>query len=320
MTNQALPESIRRQVEEAEALEKQLYPQEAPVEGNTEPVEAVEPEPVQAEVVEPVAQPEPVADPEEETFRRRYEVLNGKYTAEVPRLYAQVREANEQLQRAFSEIEQLKTATTQKQEAPVKDNDAETFGEDLVEVVDRRAEQKAKALVAKELERVDAYIKQLEAKVGAVDQQVAVSAQDRFLQQLGKIVPDYEAVNADPKFLEYLGVVDPSFGFNRQSALDVAVQNLNSQQAAEIFLAYKQLTGKQVQTQQRQQVRQELERQVAPTSTKSSAPVNQAGRVWSVAEYEQALDPRNIASMGRAQADALYAEAEAAYNEGRVRF
>ena len=321
MTNQALPESIQRQLAEAEALEQQLYGQAAP-DGNTEPApEPVEePAPIVEQVVEPVTQPVQVADPEEDTYRRRYEVLRGKYDAETPRLYAQLRETTEQLQHAFSEIEKLKTATPPKQEATSKDSDAETFGEDLVEVVDRRASAKAQALVAKEMADVRAYIKQLEAKVGNVGEQVAVSAQDRFLNQLGKVVPDYEAVNQDPKFLEWLSVVDPTFGFNRQASLDNAVQTLNAQQAADIFSAYKMLTGKQVNQQQKQQVRQELERQVAPQSTKASASVQPGARVWSVSEYEQALDPRNIGTMGRVRADELYADAEAAYAEGRVRF
>jgi hypothetical protein len=42
--------------------------------------------------------------------------------------------------------------------------------------------------------------------------------------------------------------------------------------------------------------------------------------VWTLAEYDAALDPRNIHKMGRAAADDLVAEAERALAENRVRF
>ena len=87
-----------------------------------------------------------------------------------------------------------------------------------------------------------------------------------------------------------------------------------------LFNAYKVLTGKQGQTQQRQQVRQELERQVAPAKATASAPTAPAGKIWTRAEFERAYDPRNIRDMGQAKADALVAQAEQALAEGRVQW
>lgn len=324
MTNQAqLPESIRRQIEEAEALEKQLYGQ-APEEGNTEPVDdAPQDEDVQAVSEEPEAQPvEPQPqDDEEDKFRRRYEVLKGKYDAEVPRLSHQVRELNENLQRAMQEIEMLRQAPQAPQKVEEKpDNDAEVFGEDLVEAVDRRAEKKARALVAEQTAELKQYIEQLEARLGNVNQQVAVSAQDRFYSRLGQLVPDYEAVNGDEGFLNWLGQVDPVYGVPRQAALDAAAQAMDADRVANVFMAYKSLTGKQTQAAQKQQVRQELERQVAPSRTQASAATPQQGKIWTKAEFERAYDPRTIRELGQERADALVAEAEVALAEGRVQW
>lgn len=321
MTNHAeLPEAIKRQLEEAEALEQQLYGQPAP-EGNTEaPTEAPSEAPTEAPA-EAVTQPEPVVDDEEETFRRRYEVLQGKYSAEVPRLHAQLRDATAQIQQMQAEFAAMQQQLTQKPEPqPVKDNDAETFGEDLVEAMDRRAERMAQQLVAKEMSQMQAYIKQLESKLGSVDQQVAVSAQDRFYGKLAQLVPDYEAVNGEQGFLNWLGEIDPVYGLPRQAALDNAAQSLDVDRVAAIFSAYKQLTGKQVADQQKQQVRKELERQVAPSATRAAANAPQQGKIWTRADYEHAYDPRTLRELGSEKTLALQAEADLAVSEGRVQW
>lgn len=315
MTNK-LPEAIRRELAEAERLEQQMYGQPAPQEGNTEPV----PEPVEPEVVAedpPTQVAQPVQD-EDETYRRRYEVLNGKYAAEVPRLHAQLRETTTQLQAMAAEIERLRSAP-QAPAAPEKDTDAETFGEDLTEAIDRRAERKAQAIVAEQTHQLVQYIKKLESQLGTVNQQVEVSAQDRFYGQLARLVPDYEAVNQDHGFLQWLGEVDPVYGVPRQVALDSAAQRMDADQVANVFNAYKTLTSKQVNSVHKQQVRQELQRQVAPSTTKSNSSAPSGVQYMTLAEYERALDPRNIYTMGREKADQLAQAAELALQEGRVR-
>ena len=323
MTNRALPEAIQRQLDEAAALEQQVYGQPAP-DGNTEsPAPEPQPAVVPEAVVEQVAQPEPVAqDGDEDSYRRRFDVLRGKYDAEVPRLHAQLRDATGQLQQAFAEIQSLRTAVEQRQQpdVPDTDSDAETFGEDLTAAIDRRAERKASELVGKQTRELMQYIKQLESRLGDVNQQVEVNAQDSFLTQLSKIVPDYETVNNEQGFLNWLGEADPVYGVPRQAALDAASERMDVSRVANVFLAYKQLTGKQVQTQQRDTSRQELERQVAPATPSSSANTPAAGKVISRADYEYAYDPRTIRELGLVKATVLMAEADAAYAEGRVRW
>lgn len=314
-----LPEAIQRQVAEAEALERELYGEPTPVPGNTEPP-AESPVPVDPPVapVEPPAPPQPSAEDE---YRKKYEVLQGKYNAEVPRLHEQLREATAQIQQALAELNALKSAPPPQPPAPPQpDNDAEVFGEDIVEAIDRRAEQRARKLVEAELAKVNSYVKSLEDRLSGVSTQVTLTAQDRFLKTLGENVPDYEQLNTDPGFLGWLGEVDPVYGLPRQEALNAAAKNLDAARVSTIFLAYKQLTGKQVEQAAAQSTRQELERQVAPPTARTAPPQAPAGRVWTAAEYQAALDPRNIAKLGREAADRLFSEAEQALAEGRVRF
>lgn len=324
MTNEAhLPSNIRRQIEEADALERQLYGEQAPAEGNTDASEQdTEPgvDEVQAEAHEPaqVEQPAQSRD-EEELYQRRYDVLRGKYDAEVPRLSHQVKELTQQLQQAMYEMQQLRQAP-QPVAKDEPDNDAETFGEDLVEAVDRRAERKARTLVTEQTAELKQYIQQLEARLGNVNQQVATSAQDQFYSKLGQMVPDYEAVNTNQGFLNWLGESDPVYGVPRQASLDAAAQSMDVGRVAAIFQAYKQLTGNPVVSQHKQQARQELERQVAPSKSQATQSVSPQGKIWSRAEFEHAYDPRTIRELGQIRADALVADAEQALAEGRVRF
>lgn len=325
-----LPEAIQRQIEEAEALERELYGQAEPVNDQQEPaqeVTEVQDEPVAqaSEVVEPESKPveqsEPPAHRDDEAgyWKQRFATVQGILQSQSAQFTEQLRSANDRIQALANELEaQRTTAAAATTQPKATDNDAEVFGEDLVEAMDRRAALRAREMVAQEAKPLLDYIKQLEARLGTVDQQVAVSAQDRFRSNLSRLVPDYEAVNADAGFLGWLGEVDPVYGLPRQAALDSAAGANDAERVAAIFNAYKLLTGKQANQQQRQQVRQELERQTAPTSTRGANQPAPAGKVWSLAEYEAALDPRNIQKLGRQKADALYEDAERALAEGRV--
>ncbi len=324
-----LPEAIQRQVEEAEALERELYAQPeqsdepqpaAEVTQATEQLPATDQESTsESKQDERVQQPQIKAKPGREDdpsyWRDRANALYGMNQHQAEEL----RQLRAQMQEVTGEIARLRQEQ-RPVEQPVKDNDAETFGEDLVDTIDRRAEQKAKRLVEQQMAEVSAYIRQLEAKLGSVNDQVTVSAQDRFYRALGGAVPDYAAINADQGFLTWLGEVDPIYGATRQAALDAAANALDASRVANVFNAYKALSGRAATDQQKQQVRKELERQTAPVSTKGNAQAGQQGKTYTQEEYTAALDPRNVSRMGKQAADALAADAEAAFYEGRVRF
>lgn len=323
-----LPEAIQRQVDEAEVLERQLYaPAETPVEqqgaepaavNETLPVEQAE-NPSESTVVteQPKLQAKAGREDDLSYWRDRANALYGMNQQQAEEL----RTMRHNFAQLTETVNTLRSQAQQRVEpAPQSnDNDAETFGEDLVTAIDRRAEQKARTLVTQEMQQLQAYVKQLEAKLGNVGEQVALSAQDRFVGRLASLVPDYEAVNAEQGFLNWLGEVDPVYGVPRQVALDNAADANDADRVAAIFNAYKVLTSKHIQQQQKQQVRQELERQTTPTVTRGAAQPTQ-GKVWTIKDYEQALDPRNITLMGRQKADELAAEAEQAYAEGRIQF
>lgn len=316
-----LPEAIQRQVDEAEALAAQLY---APQEGEqqqSEGSQSAETEvtsegPSESTQQEPVKQPEIRAKPGKEEdpiyWRDRANALYGMNQQQAEEL-RQLRTAQQTMS---DELMRLKQVSERQAEPTTPDNDAEVFGEDLMGAIDRRAEHKARELVAAQTKQLQEYIAKLESKLGTVGEQVAVSAQDKFYDQLASLVPDYESINVDPGFLNWLGESDPVYGVSRQAALDAGANALDAQRVANVFRAY---AGTRA-APPKQDNRQELARQAAPTAARGSTQTSQGGKVYSQSEYVAAMDPRNIRTMGRQAAETLAADAERAYYEGRVRF
>ena len=190
--------------EEVEVVERQLYQQpegtaeaeavqETPAvqnEPQAEATEHVEPEP---QTIVKAEEP-PRRDDEVAYWKQRFATVQGMLNSQSAQFGEQLRLANDRIQALTTDLESVRKASAA--EPPrSNDNDAEVFGEDLVGAIDRRAEQKARALVAQETQQLMAYVKQLEAKLGNVGEQVAESTQDRFYNRLAALVPDYEAVN-----------------------------------------------------------------------------------------------------------------------------
>ena len=240
----------------------------------------------------------------------------------------QLHELRSQVSTLTTEIANLKTQPEPKSADPlVTDKDVETFGSDLIDLQERVAKKtlaEARAEFKGIIDQQAEYIKQLEAKVGVVDQQVAASAQDRFYDALAKQVPDWEQVNGDQRFLEWLGEVDNMTGVARQAYLDDAANRMDLARVVAIFSAFKQSVAPaqqaQPQSQQAQSRKQELERQVAPSKSKASAPTETGKRIWTKAEFERAMDPRYTKHMSADEAAKLEAELDLAVVEGRVQF
>lgn len=317
-----LPEAIQRQVEEAEAIERHLNQQSQDPAAQEAVQEETQVEPVVAEAtahVEPETRnvdPERRREDDADYWKQRFNTVQGMLNAQSAQFTEQLRAANERIQALAGDLEKQKETRTTPQ---VDDKDAETFGEDLTEAIDRRAKRMAESLVAAQTQSLLDHIQKLEAKLGTVNQQVEVSSQDRFYSRLEQLVPNYRETNQEAGFLEWLGAIDPVYGEPRQAALDNAARKLDAERVAQIFKAYESVTGKSAAQAQKAQVRQELQRQIAPTGTKAASTSAPTEKVWSLSDYEKAMDPRNIYTMGRVKADELAQDAERALLEGRVR-
>lgn len=327
----ALPKAVQQQVEEADRLiaefngEKtgeQNPPETDPPGENQAPPNlqndppSEPPEPISTET-KPT--PEPVPDSK---WEAKYHTLKGMYDAEVPRLHAQVRELTTQVQTLIADLERAKVQSVQepsKVESLITEQDKEAFGPDLINLIERATESKVATLKTREAELVN-EIKQLKSQLGNVSERQVVSDKDRFLNGLASQVPDWEVLNVDQGFLTWLQEVDPVYGLPRQAALTNAYEALDSNRVATIFKAYKALIEpKQPPQQQRNQ--QELQRQVAPTRSRSTTPPADAQntKIYSQQEITQFYDEWRRGFIDNDDAVRIEKEIHAAVAEGRVR-
>lgn len=315
----ALPRAIQQQVDDADAFVAQMNGQPQPGNPDIEPTPDPQPDPEPQP--QPIStEPEPKPAVSEETWEQKYHTLKGKFDAEVPRLYAQVREMNGQIQTLVAENAAAKARQPEPTPAPAKtlitEQDKEAFGSDLLDLIDRATEQKL--AVSRELEsQLRAEISELKGKLGNVSERQVVSDKDRYTSTLAAQVPDWEALNVDAGFLSWLAEVDPVYGFPRQYALNSAYEAMDATRTAAIFNQYKASLAPARQTGQ-----QELSRQVAPTRSRTSpAPSSSAAdkRIFSQAEISEFYNEWVKGRLDTAEAERFEREINAAIAEGRVR-
>lgn len=319
----ALPRAVQQQIDDADALVAQLNGNQ-PVNPDTgEPIVTDPPQPAPEPQPQPISQePEPKPAVPEETWEQRYHSLKGKFDAEVPRLYAQVREMNDQIKQLVAENAVVKAQTPQPSPAPAKtlitEQDKEAFGSDLIDLIERATEQKLAG--NRELEaQLRAEIDELKGKLGNVTERQVVSDKDRYETALTNAVPDWQALNVDQGFLNWLAEVDPVYGMPRQYALTNAYEALDALRTANIFNQYK----KSIAPAQNQQTRPNLQSQVAPTRSRTSpAPTNPNvdKRVYTQQDIDAFYTEWRRGFIDEAEAVQIEKDIHAATTEGRIRY
>ena len=312
-----LPKAVQAQLDAAEALQAQLV-NPTPVEGNPEvaPVtEAQAPQPVETVVQETrVTEPNP-----DNNWEQRFRVIEGKYRAEIPRLHDQNRELSERLEQALKALEE-KAQTPVEDKKLVTDADVESFGEDMVDMVRRAAREEFDALAKKFAGELDKRFGAVAAKVEQTEQVVVKSAKDKFWDAVDTKHADFEAVNSDPRWFAFLDTRIPGSRLTRRTLAEKAIAELDAEALIEQVGLFKESLPK-AEPQQPTKPKPTLNSQVAPNTSGASNPSpDPVGKIWTGAEYAAALDHRNMQRMSRADYDALVAEAETAFAEGRVRF
>ncbi len=322
----ALPKAVQQQLEEADRLVAEMNggktEGDPPTETDPEnlapdnPALEQQPEPVVSN--EPKHEPDPVPDSK---WEAKYHTLKGMYDAEVPRLHTQVRELNTQVQTLIAEVERAKVQQVQQEsvESLITEQDKEAFGPDLIDLIERATASKVSTLQARENELVN-EIKQLKSQLGDVTERQVVSDKDRFLNGLTQQVPDWETLNTDQGFLNWLQEVDPIYGLPRHAALNTAYEAGDVNRVATVFNTYKVLIGAPKQT-SKSKVNQELQRQVAPTRSRSSAPSTDAPnqQVFSQDEIAQFYDEWRRGLIDNDDAVRIEKQIHAAITEGRIR-
>ena len=307
-----LPKQVQRQAEEVAELDKmfeqpQEQPNEAEAKADQEPVET------------PTPAPSAPVKSEAETWQQRYQTLQGMFNAEVPRLNAQLRELQQQLQAAQAQQSAPKQVSQEPAKKLVTEQDVEAYGGELIDLMRRQASevfQAERMQFRNDLAKLEAENADLRKQLGGVAERQGQNDRRSYFMELAKLVPDYESVNLDPAFIGWLAEVDPISGLTRQTFLNTAFEQFDPARTAAVFNGWKQLAGTVA------PVKQELERQVAPGTSRASAQTSQssgADRIWSMTEIERFYMDASKGKYGRDEAARIEAEIDAAVATGRIR-
>lgn len=315
-----LPGPIQAQLEAAELLQQAaVAPQPEIPPASPAPQPSPTPEAPVAPA-EPVAQPAP--DGDAAYWRQRFETMQGKYNAEVPRLHSQVREQGDQLSQLTGRLDQLTRQAvppTEQTQPLITANDEERFGADLIDAMRRvvRDETKAYSRRFENLEGVARTVSAKADRVGTVEQHLAATREERFYEVLVGAVPDWEAVNVDPRWLKWLAELDPMAGRTRQQLLDEAMAALDARRVVAAFGAFKATLPAPAPS-SRAQAATELARQVAPSRSSTAATPPAPEQMFTGAQYTYWFDPRRKYDTEPAALQANLAALEKAQGEGRI--
>jgi len=221
----ALPASIQRDLDKANAL---LAPQ--PAQQVVPPV-ALTPVAEATRVYETAPQPVATPQSQSENWEHKYKTLQGVHNRHVGDLKGRIGELEDQIQR-LSRQQAQQVATP----APDMDpQDAETFGEDLVDMVRRTAENMAGSTIRE----MQGRVAQLEQQLAGATAVASKTADEVFYERLAQLVPDWETINVDDGFLLWLAEIDPMYGQPRQAALTNAGNQRDVTRVAHVFNTYK---------------------------------------------------------------------------------
>jgi hypothetical protein len=224
---QELPTQVQKLMQERDAMRDALKPVDTAPPADTPQDTA------------PAATPLPQAS--EDTWEARFNSLQGKYTAEVPRLHSE----NRQLQNRLAALEQqMAEAPKVQTPAPVgttptpANPDRESlaaYGEEFGQLMDLLDAQK------QEIANLKQHMATLQGNVETVGQTQVRTAQERFWDALSEAVPDYALINEDPKFVEWLNQPDGLSDMTRKEIGDKAFATLDAQKAVRVFKEFKAL-------------------------------------------------------------------------------
>jgi len=239
-------------------------------------------------------------------WEHRFNVINGKYAAEVPALRDEIATLKQQLADKSSEIESLKAAPSTPETHGLTEEQLEQskdqFGEDFVSFVDRMISSKAPA-------QDTTKVAELERKIREIEEGKRQALEASFWTALSSLVPNWKEINVDPKFHAYLAQFDPQTGRSHQDTLVAAQSALDADAVAAVFNAF---------TNQPQQKPEIPKDQIDPPASRATTTPS-AQKVWTGAEIKQFYVDKSRGKYTPEEAKRLEADIFQAQAQGRIR-
>lgn len=248
---QFVPPAVKRQLEAAQALAEAQEDQGTEHLPDDSQVDVQADSSIEAPTETPPAE-EQKPQSGTEDWKHKYQVLKGKYDAEVPELTNRLMALSSTLDSQGALIQELQqklqepAAETGKAAEPAQKFDIldeaefDGYGENILKLV-----RQLNALIKRQS---DPQPKQnagpdIEARIGRIEQRVIQSAEEEYYSTLDKSLPDWRVLNRDPKFLAWLQQPDPITEIQRMTAIKRAAGMFNARQVIAIFNAYKRDSG-----------------------------------------------------------------------------
>lgn len=179
--------------------------------------------------------------PERTDWKQKYSVLKGKYDAEVPRLYQDLKDANSRITSLEDKIASIATQPKEEKQEPRTDftpEEIEDYGEDLLDVMGRKARQIVEQEYRPKINELESTVSSLKAKLGETGERVGKFEQNEVFAQLDREVENWRKINVDPEFHEWLDQPDPYSGATRKELLLNAFNRKNAHQVKAFFNGY----------------------------------------------------------------------------------
>ena len=303
---------LERAEEEADAIWKSVYqPDEPetvtpPKKADAEPEETPEEEALETETEEAaeevvvVAAPEtpPVKPPDSDTtdWKQKYQTLEGKYKAEVPRLSSEIgqwREYATSLSKRISDLEETAKSALKKTDVPETDPDLEALAErdpDFASIIKKLSDDHKREIA--ELRRD--FETGVSADLKSVKEDLKLSKEERFdLAMKSAGAADWKAVDRDPDFLEWLNYPVPYTRLTKLALLRDAARNLDAETASKFFLDFKSSQNTEDTPLTVEETPDKLNKFVAPPRSGGPTIPKKSGQPGlTKAQYERFMDPR----------------------------
>ena len=253
-------------------------------------------------------------DHAEETWQKRYEILTGKYNAEIPRLHKEVKRLNQQIDLLQGVLER----GGNQPQAKVNTNTPEMVSSsdvDLTKYLDEETiEEYGEDFWKKALELSDRIA---EEKVSKVRSNVEHASHDSFVSQLKNEISNFDSINDDPLFNDWLENTPDGFsGRPIAAALDDAVGKRDTVTIKKIFNSWTGNNGMPTGF----STKPDLSRQIAPKKTQvTKSPGTSSGRIYTSEDLAIISNDINRGAYSQKETKALMKEIDKAYKEGRIR-
>lgn len=223
--------SIPHQVEEAAQMAEELQGRltgEANPPGE-QPQQDVEDTPKQ----EPSQEPQEDLHEELRRFKDKYNTLQGKYDAEVPRLHQEIQDFK---QRVFDKV--LSQAQPEPEQVSPMDQRLakfrEEYGDEMFEAIRMIAKRETEPLVQERLQAVSQSVEQ-------VEETQVTAARNNFMNYLDQSVKgDWKSLwsGNDQKFIDFLSKPDPSGLYTYGDLVQAYNDNWDGDRLAKVFNTY----------------------------------------------------------------------------------